>query len=612
VPAGTKIAAKSYLVFGRTKDKTKNGGVDVDVAYDKAINLSNTGKDGLIISLGGKLIEEVIYDTKSGWVWVSGRSMNLASDKIDAKANDDAANWCGATTVMASTDLGTPGAENTKCDYADVDKDGVADDKDNCKNFPNPSQKDADKNGVGDDCEGDAPLCGNGKVDTGESCDDHNKWSGDGCSDHCQKESKIAEGALIITEFNANPKAVADAKGEWVEIHNTTNADIDVQGLLLVSSIGKGSYKASISGLKPIIIKAGGYRVFTVNPDTKTNGGLPDDAYPYAKPNASSKLSLASTKAAKLSLVSQGVTVDAISYDPATWPIKSGLSTSLSATVTDFKGNDNGGVWCHGMYPYGAGDLGTPGKANHDCALMKDPATVDPDKDGVPASMDNCKDKANANQKDGDDDGFGDVCDNCPNDKNASQADKDKNGVGDVCDIVAPKLAKGDLLITEIMAKSAAGGGDKGEWVELHNTTGSAIDLRGLVLKYVNPKGSEVAAKIDTKAGASVVPANGYAVLARVADPASNGGVSALWSWGGNNLNNDGGTLLLLAGDTEVDKVQYNDKKPWPVLTTGASFQLKTGAYDATKNDDGANWCLSANAWGGGLKGTPGKANDCK
>ena len=37
--------------------------------------------------------------------------------------------------------------------FADFDLDGVEDDRDNCRNVPNPGQEDADSNGVGDDCE---------------------------------------------------------------------------------------------------------------------------------------------------------------------------------------------------------------------------------------------------------------------------------------------------------------------------------------------------------------------------------------------------------------------------------------------------------------------------
>ena len=70
----------------------------------------------------------------------------------------------------------------------------------------------------------------------------------------------------------------------------------------------------------------------------------------------------------------------------------------------------------------------------------------DKDGDGILNDVDNCPDKANADQKDTDGDGIGDVCDdsdgdgiyddvdNCINTSNADQADLDKDGIGDVCD----------------------------------------------------------------------------------------------------------------------------------------------------------------------------------
>ncbi len=58
----------------------------------------------------------------------------------------------------------------------------------------------------------------------------------------------------------------------------------------------------------------------------------------------------------------------------------------------------------------------------------------DSDGDGIKNNVDNCPNKANADQKDTDGDGKGDVCDNCPTVANSDQADSDNDGVGNVCD----------------------------------------------------------------------------------------------------------------------------------------------------------------------------------
>ena len=69
----------------------------------------------------------------------------------------------------------------------------------------------------------------------------------------------------------------------------------------------------------------------------------------------------------------------------------------------------------------------------------------DIDGDGIPNSVDNCPQVANADQTDADGNGIGDVCqdtdndtildvnDNCPENSNIDQIDTDGNGIGDAC-----------------------------------------------------------------------------------------------------------------------------------------------------------------------------------
>ncbi|NVB78110.1 MAG: DUF4215 domain-containing protein [Kofleriaceae bacterium] len=47
------------------------------------------------------------------------------------------------------------------------------------------------------DCGGcEPPVCGNGVVEDGETCDDGNTWGGDGCSSSCQPESRCGNGIV--------------------------------------------------------------------------------------------------------------------------------------------------------------------------------------------------------------------------------------------------------------------------------------------------------------------------------------------------------------------------------------------------------------------------------
>ena len=82
----------------------------------------------------------------------------------------------------------------------------------------------------------------------------------------------LAAGDLVITEIQANPKAVSDSKGEFFEIYNKLDADVDLSGLVIEGKPGNTS--TLDDGGKPMVIKAKSYAVLAISGDTAANGGI--------------------------------------------------------------------------------------------------------------------------------------------------------------------------------------------------------------------------------------------------------------------------------------------------------------------------------------------------
>lgn len=407
--------------------------------------------------------------------------------------------------------------------------------------------------------------------DAGEATIDTHSGDKDAGSETAAPPPKAGE--IVITELHYNPSgngAVKDSDGEWFEIYNAAAHSITLKGL---SIKGPAPETDVFNIIHATVLQPGQYYVLGANSDKKRNGDVfVDVAYgPGIKLNDTGKDGLVIRLDETL--------IDQVIYDTnAGWPLLDGRSLNLSPDKLSATANDDPKSWCGGRTPMPSGDKGTPGAANSTCDYP------DADNDGVADSEDNCKDVANP-----------------------SQTDKNNNKIGDECEAPAPKLQPGDLLITELMPKSKAGGGDKGEWLEVHNTTAADIDLDGMSLQY-----KSTVHKIDNLGKPLLCNPGAYVVLGLSADKALNGTAPVDYAYKGIALSNTSGTLSILDGETAIDTLVYKSGKPFPTVTQGASFQLKKAGFTASGNDDGAAWCLSVNPFGtASLKGTPGAANDC-
>ena len=212
-----------------------------------------------------------------------------------------------------------------------------------------------------EDCGDCPPECGDGEVtlDTGEECDDGNLVGGDGCDGDCLVEPQDASvGAVVITEIMKNPDLVEDSKGEWIELLNNTDTDIDLNGWYLLDADTDSHRVFSVDG---VVIPSFGYLVLGNNTDTLTNGGV-EVAYEYGAYN------LGNGDDEIILMVGDKV-IDEVIYTDADFPDDPGKSMMLHGDIMDADGNDDGANWCSApsQWADGVSDFGSPGEQNEEC-----------------------------------------------------------------------------------------------------------------------------------------------------------------------------------------------------------------------------------------------------
>jgi len=300
---------------------------------------------------------------------------DAAEDGIDCTDGNDCtdADFCvagectGYAEVTCEWDCG---------DDVDEDDDGYTDcDDKECWGVgecPTPECGDSECTELADEdcvtCEADCgpcpPECGDGNLDAddGEQCDDGAKEPGDGCDENCKVEPvAAAEGAIIITEVMADPAVLEDSAAEWVELYNTTEAEIDINAWQLKD---EGQDEITIFTLGGTIVPAKGYIVLAPT-GLDTNGGITAGfVYDYAN----FKLSNTDDEI----IITTGLTeVDKLVYDNS-FPGDTGISMSLSLSKLTGAENDLALNWCDGAGDYDTDNAGTPGAANLECPFCGD------------------------------------------------------------------------------------------------------------------------------------------------------------------------------------------------------------------------------------------------
>ena len=161
--------------------------------------------------------------------------------------------------------------------------------------------------------------------------------------------------------------------------------------------------------------------------------------------------------------------------------------------------------------------------------------------------------------------------------------------------------ADADIVITEIMQNPLILADTLGEWFEIHNTGATPVDIEGWTIKD-----NDTESHVIANGGPLVIPADGYAVLARDAASMAGEGVTAVYQYASFQLANGADEVVLLnASLVEIDRVEYDGGTLWPD-PNGASMMWNEATGD---NNVGTNWATSTVVFGNGDKGTPGAAN---
>ncbi len=227
-----------------------------------------------------------------------------------------------------------------------------------------------------DDCTFDVSAClscGNDVIDDGEDCDGADLGDATcvsigmgftggalGCIDDCTFDTSACTslavpgmGEVVISEIMPNPTAVADADGEWFELHNPSAVDTyELGGCEISGQDGE----AVITIATDLSIAPGEDLVFS--PMSKVDPGFTTD-YGYTE-----NFSVANGGDI-ITLSCGGMMVDTVDYD--TFPPAAGVSLNLDIDTLDATSNDAAENWCPGTTIYNDPDTGTPGETNVDC-----------------------------------------------------------------------------------------------------------------------------------------------------------------------------------------------------------------------------------------------------
>ena len=125
------------------------------------------------------------------------------------------------------------------------------------------------------------------------------------------QEAAAGVARVIINEFMANPNAVFDNVGEYIELHNWGTASANLQNWTIEDGASKDTINISL------VVPAGGYVLLALNANSATNGGLTVD-FQYERIMLNNSNATGTSIADRIVLRdASGTTIDSLSYSAA-------------------------------------------------------------------------------------------------------------------------------------------------------------------------------------------------------------------------------------------------------------------------------------------------------
>ncbi len=105
------ILPNSYFILGINDDTTTNGGIHVDLVYNRNdFHLGNSGDEIILYDQYDREVDRVEYDNGITFPDINGKSMELIYFEYE---NNDGSNWSESTHLLPSGDYATPGISNS-------------------------------------------------------------------------------------------------------------------------------------------------------------------------------------------------------------------------------------------------------------------------------------------------------------------------------------------------------------------------------------------------------------------------------------------------------------------------------------------------------------------